>query len=175
MQALVGKVQQENMHAVLGRMREAAGLREEELRAEHAQAMEEMEMRHARAMAQQGKEEASQGEALEEQAVRDEYGVQEMQKMQVAREAELFAQEWRAKEEESRANEEEWMAKHNYRGLNEHRELHKGFIMRIQDFAREYNLDKESLNTEMLLFLKDWIINHILKEDRKYKEQPPVK
>jgi len=66
--------------------------------------------------------------------------------------------------------EEELMAKHNYEQVLDHRELHNDFIMRIQDFAREYNLQKETLNTEMLQFLKDWVINHILEEDMKYKE-----
>ncbi|MBI9103804.1 MAG: hemerythrin family protein [Spirochaetales bacterium] len=66
--------------------------------------------------------------------------------------------------------EEELMAKHNFENILEHRELHQGFILRIQDFAREYNLEKETLNTEMLQFLKEWVLTHILDEDMKYKE-----
>jgi hemerythrin-like metal-binding protein len=66
--------------------------------------------------------------------------------------------------------EEELMAKHDYPGLAEHRKLHSDFILRIQDFAREYNLDKETLQDEIVAFLKDWALQHILKEDTKYKQ-----
>ena len=65
--------------------------------------------------------------------------------------------------------EEELMAKYRYPDILPHRELHYDFVMRIKDFAREYGLNKESLNDEIIFFLKDWIISHILGEDSKYK------
>lgn len=65
--------------------------------------------------------------------------------------------------------EEELMSRHDYPELEAHRRLHNEFILRIQDFAREYKLGKETLRDEMVRFLKEWTVNHILEEDARYK------
>lgn len=65
--------------------------------------------------------------------------------------------------------EEELMSRYNYPETLAHRDLHQNFILKIEDFAREYKLKKESLSDEMLDFLKKWVVEHILKEDEKYK------
>ena len=39
----------------------------------------------------------------------------------------------------------------------------------FDNFAKEYNLKKSNLNDEMILFIKEWIVEHILKEDMKFK------
>lgn len=66
--------------------------------------------------------------------------------------------------------EEELMSKHNYPETLHHRALHEDFVLRIRDFVEEYKLNKETLNDEIIHFLKDWTINHILGEDGKYKK-----
>lgn len=65
--------------------------------------------------------------------------------------------------------EEELLSKNQYKAIQSQKEQHKDFIMRIEDFVREYNLQKETLNDEIILFLKNWIVHHILEEDGKYK------
>ena len=81
----------------------------------------------------------------------------------------VFIQKLAAYAEYHFSHEEELMSMYGYSETLEHRELHKGFILRVQDFEREAELHKETLLDEIILFLKDWTINHILKEDAKYK------
>jgi hemerythrin len=66
-------------------------------------------------------------------------------------------------------HEEQLMAQCNYPDMQTHRDLHLAFIQKAQDFKREYDLHKESLLDEVILFLKEWVVNHILEEDAKYK------
>lgn len=66
--------------------------------------------------------------------------------------------------------EEEHMAQSNYNLLKSQQDFHKGFVSRIRTFAEEYNRKETDLTDELILFLKDWTINHILQEDKKYKD-----
>lgn len=66
--------------------------------------------------------------------------------------------------------EEQLMSSYNYPETLAHRGLHHDFILRIQDFVREYKLNKESLSDEIVQFLHEWVTNHILVEDKKYKQ-----
>lgn len=65
--------------------------------------------------------------------------------------------------------EEELLSKNLYSDIHKQQEQHRIFIMRIEDFVREYNMRKETLNDEIVHFLREWIVQHILKEDGKYK------
>jgi hemerythrin-like metal-binding protein len=67
------------------------------------------------------------------------------------------------------AREERLMAEVAYPGLDEHGQAHR----RIEDTVRDYEVlaaaAPDGLDTGRLLdFLKDWLLNHILKTDRAY-------
>lgn len=64
--------------------------------------------------------------------------------------------------------EEMMMQEYGFPGIEKHRVQHERFSRRIQDFQRDFRLEKENLNFEILNFLKDWLIRHVLDEDRKY-------
>lgn len=64
--------------------------------------------------------------------------------------------------------EEELMAKYDYPLIVEHKKQHKIFMDKIVFFTKEYKEYKESLISEMVLFLKQWTLEHIIVEDRKY-------
>lgn len=66
--------------------------------------------------------------------------------------------------------EEEHMAKNNYPLLKEQQEQHIIFINHIRQFVADYNKGIAVLTDEIVLFLKDWTINHILQDDKKYKD-----
>lgn len=66
--------------------------------------------------------------------------------------------------------EEEHMAQGGYEKLKSHQDLHRDFIRKIREFAEKYNRGTEELTDEIILFLKDWTINHIIQEDRDYKD-----
>lgn len=71
--------------------------------------------------------------------------------------------------------EEEHMSKNNYPQINEQKELHKTFISEILIFAEEYKKGISTLTDEIILYLKDWTITHILTEDKKYKDFLKIK
>lgn len=65
--------------------------------------------------------------------------------------------------------EEEHMSKNGYPDIGEHKILHKNFINDILDFAKKFAAGRADLTDEIVLFLKDWTINHILADDKNYK------
>ena len=81
----------------------------------------------------------------------------------------VFIQKLAAYSEYHFSHEEGLMSMYGYPETLQHRELHKDFIQRVRDFEREADLHKGSLLDEIILFLKDWTISHILKEDAKYR------
>jgi len=66
--------------------------------------------------------------------------------------------------------EEEHMAKNDYPLLREHQDLHRTFIKDIVKFTKDYKEGITTLTDDIIIFLKDWTITHILTEDKKYKE-----
>ncbi|MBI9108833.1 MAG: hemerythrin family protein [Spirochaetales bacterium] len=66
--------------------------------------------------------------------------------------------------------EEEFMAKNKYEAIDEHREWHKVFVADINRLNEEYENASGVLTEEIVFYLRDWIVDHILKEDKKYKD-----
>jgi hemerythrin len=64
--------------------------------------------------------------------------------------------------------EEGMMGRHNYPELDNHRAMHARLIDQIDGF-RFQMFDTEQVDeAEILHFLQDWLVTHILTEDRKY-------
>lgn len=59
---------------------------------------------------------------------------------------------------------------HNYPGYDEQRKQHKIFIEKMTQFADDFNNDKQFIHFEIAVFIKNWIVNHILVLDKKYTE-----
>jgi hemerythrin len=66
--------------------------------------------------------------------------------------------------------EEELMSQKLWPGLAHHRELHAVFIDRIIAFTTDYKTRRPGLVPEIVDFLRVWTINHILEEDRAFKD-----
>ena len=64
--------------------------------------------------------------------------------------------------------EEEYMRKINYPDLLEHRRIHKNFDNRIYQYYREALEGRLVLNTEIIKIIRNWLLEHILVEDKKY-------
>lgn len=64
--------------------------------------------------------------------------------------------------------EEEYMSKHNYPGYLMHAKEHKEFIVKVNAFKNSYNLTSGIVSIEVMNFLKDWLINHVIGTDKKY-------
>ncbi|MCF6180141.1 MAG: bacteriohemerythrin, partial [Geopsychrobacter sp.] len=63
-------------------------------------------------------------------------------------------------------DEEDLMRRHGYPGLSEHQRIHKTFVATVADYAEKIKGDENLSATEVFSFLKDWLISHIIKQDR---------
>jgi len=58
-----------------------------------------------------------------------------------------------------------WRAGH-YAGLEKHKKEHAGLLKTVGDFKVKYEKGTAALSIELMNFLRDWLNNHILKEDK---------
>lgn len=64
--------------------------------------------------------------------------------------------------------EERLFAEHDYPDAEGHADAHGRLIDQVLDFKRRYDAGEASLNMELMVFLKDWLIGHILGSDMAY-------
>lgn len=64
--------------------------------------------------------------------------------------------------------EESLMAQHEFPGLTTHRSYHEEFRQKIDEFLTAHRAGKAGVPVEALLFLKDWLKDHLLRTDRQY-------
>ena len=61
--------------------------------------------------------------------------------------------------------EEQMMLDHGYPELESHREEHQTFVTQTAYFIATYREGGASLKRDILLFLKEWLVEHIVKTD----------
>lgn len=64
--------------------------------------------------------------------------------------------------------EERYFDQFKYPDANNHKQLHKMFVDKISDFQNDFNRGKTGLSVGVMYFLKEWLIDHIMLEDKKY-------
>lgn len=64
--------------------------------------------------------------------------------------------------------EEEYLEKISYPGLVKHVRMHKDFDSLIYEYCRDMREGNFFLKTRLLKSIKNWLLNHILIEDKKY-------
>ena len=64
--------------------------------------------------------------------------------------------------------EETWMKQVEYPKFEEHLVQHKSFIYKLCELNSIFNNDRENLALEVIVFLRHWLLDHILKADAKY-------
>ncbi len=64
--------------------------------------------------------------------------------------------------------EEKFFEKYNYPEKKEHTLEHKKFIAKINDIVQNKKNDKDFAAIDLLNFLKDWLLEHIMVTDQKY-------
>ena len=62
-------------------------------------------------------------------------------------------------------SEEIWMMDKFYPGIVDHKREHNSFLLRINIQQEAFHSGQEHISMETLLFLREWITNHILKTD----------
>ena len=65
------------------------------------------------------------------------------------------------------STEEKYMIAYNYPEYQAHREEHQRFVREVTTFAEAFHNGKTGLSNDILLFLKDWYLNHIMNTDAK--------
>ena len=65
-------------------------------------------------------------------------------------------------------DEEAFMEKHGYPGLAQHKLVHEKLKTQVMDVLGKLQSGKMVASVSVGNFLKDWLKNHILSEDKKY-------
>jgi methyl-accepting chemotaxis protein len=64
--------------------------------------------------------------------------------------------------------EEKLMVSMNYPGLEQHLTMHKKVVSQVQQFAKRVDKKEKGIEKKLLIFLKEWLLNHIVKQDKRY-------
>lgn len=67
------------------------------------------------------------------------------------------------------SSEEELFAKYNYPEKEDHIAEHQRFVDDVLIFKEHYESGRALVSFEILAFLKNWIVGHMLGSDQKYK------
>jgi len=60
------------------------------------------------------------------------------------------------------------MAQNDFPAISEHKALHAEFMDKTDELLQLSNLASNSVPTALINFLRRWLIEHILVEDKKY-------
>lgn len=66
-------------------------------------------------------------------------------------------------------HEEDYMVLYGYPEYEKHKKEHEDLTDQVMDFYTRYQEGKAVFSLELMNFLKDWLTNHILISDKKYK------
>jgi len=66
--------------------------------------------------------------------------------------------------------EEAIFEKYGYEETEEHKKGHQHFIDEIANFKKSFDANRITVSTKVMIFLRDWLYNHILKTDKKYMQ-----
>jgi hemerythrin len=66
------------------------------------------------------------------------------------------------------ATEEKLMKQFGYEDYENHKKEHKYFIDSLNEFKIKFSAGNVAISLELLNFLKDWLLKHIIGTDRKY-------
>ncbi len=64
--------------------------------------------------------------------------------------------------------EEKWMTAFTYEGYAEHKKIHDDFSQKALTLKNDMSQSGFVLSLEVLNFLREWLVNHIMGTDRKY-------
>ncbi|MBK5276100.1 MAG: hemerythrin family protein [Desulfuromonadales bacterium] len=65
-------------------------------------------------------------------------------------------------------SEERFLMFNNYPDFDAHKQEHDLLLDQIKRFEQRFKTEKKAFNEKMLLFLKDWLVRHIILHDIKF-------
>jgi hemerythrin len=66
------------------------------------------------------------------------------------------------------STEEIVLRRYKYAEFDQHKQEHDKFIDRLEELKTDFASEKVTVSLEVLNFLKNWLLNHILISDKKY-------
>lgn len=63
--------------------------------------------------------------------------------------------------------EEGYMEKYEYPDREFHKKVHREFVKMLKDFRKNHNSFSQNASDELLESIKEWILSHILENDKK--------
>lgn len=57
-----------------------------------------------------------------------------------------------------------------YEHTEEHKEHHKNLVNQVLEFQKQFNDGDAAISNDLMTFLKEWLMTHIMKEDMKYTD-----
>jgi hemerythrin len=67
------------------------------------------------------------------------------------------------------STEERILESAKYPGLFQHRERHREFARKLEEFERRHKQSDSTMYVQLLHFLRDWLDDHMLKEDQHFR------
>lgn len=64
--------------------------------------------------------------------------------------------------------EEKYFEDYKYQNKNEHKKEHEDLKNKVTELKGKVDIGKAVLSTEIMQFLKQWLVNHIVESDKKY-------
>ena len=68
------------------------------------------------------------------------------------------------------STEEKYFNKFNYKNSAEHIEEHKQFVEKVSDLNKKYLNNEIEISFELIDYLEDWLLDHLVDSDQKYVE-----
>lgn len=72
-------------------------------------------------------------------------------------------------------SEEKYLLESGFSGLHEHIEKHREFSNNLEALRARYNKNDLEVAKDLMVVLGEWLLKHVIKEDRKYAEISPAK
>ena len=67
-------------------------------------------------------------------------------------------------------SEEKYFDMYNFPFSEEHKEIHKSFVNKVRELKHGIENGKVTVSYDIMNFLRQWLIEHIMGEDQKYTE-----
>lgn len=65
--------------------------------------------------------------------------------------------------------EEGMMIQYAYPDYEKHKKEHDALVEKVQDYYEQVMAGKSSISLSLIGFLKEWLVNHIMKSDMEYR------
>jgi methyl-accepting chemotaxis protein/hemerythrin len=65
-------------------------------------------------------------------------------------------------------DEEALMSRYGYPDFDAHRRIHSTFVGKVTHLQKQFGESRALLSRDVMVFLKDWLVNHIMGTDQKY-------